>query len=246
VIIAILLADPVRAKTQHWSETILRKGANCPVYYFWIFFCVGAVLWGALFGGTWLYVFYNHKKNPPFRSEPPTIQSTPKISIHPSGVLNLHSGEWANHVSLTVMNDGDIPVYGVWVKIWTENDGVASEHIRIKPTEDDPHAPIVAIENASQLVEVRSDALMWDFIDSQGHEAVLVRFYRLAPSEPRHLIVSSTAQKPTLAFTRVLEFKMEPDKVITQSDKKKIAFIVQVPESGTLKRLRFKTGKVKS
>lgn len=169
--------------------------------------------------------------------------STPRISIQPQVEIILHSGTWANKTTITIANNGYVPVYSVWVKIWTESQGVASEDIAIQPTEDDPHAPLVRIENDGQIVEIRSDVIMFNFIDSQNREAVLVRFYQLAENKSRHLMVSGKAALKSSAFVKMLGFKPEPDKVLTQP--KKAAFLFQVPESGTLKSLRFKTGELK-
>lgn len=80
-VLVVLLDDSVRARTQRWSEELLRKGAKQPMFYFWIFFGIGAVLWGTIFGGTWFYEMRAHKKNPPpFPPSPSAVSKPPTAS----------------------------------------------------------------------------------------------------------------------------------------------------------------------
>ena len=65
------------------------------------------------------------------------------ISLEPDGEFSLHSGNWSNTTRLIVQNTRPTRLYSVILKIWTESVGVKSEDILIRPTEDNPHAPLI-------------------------------------------------------------------------------------------------------
>lgn len=138
------------------------------------------------------------------------------ITVSPAGPFPLHSADWANSVTLSVRNSGEDPLYSVFVKVWTETEGVKSADIGIEPSEDNPHAPMLTVESNGSKIQIRSDVLMCNWIDKEKRQGVLVRFYELQGKATRHLIVKGSAKVASTAFAKVLEHKEAPDNVLTK------------------------------
>lgn len=153
------------------------------------------------------------------------------LSVTPTS-LRLHTGDWSVKTSVRVSNRTDVELFSVFVKIAVETGAINSESIQIEAG-----SQTTALQGVFGRRALSADLLIFDLIDANGHEAVLLRFHSIEARQTREFIVWGTSQIPSTAQVRVSSFSQQPDEVLEQPQKVAVPF--RAPESGQLKGFRF-------
>src|SRR5437016_692503 len=129
------------------------------------------------------------------------------IKIQPVEEFSLREGPWSNTRRVVVTNIGSTAFYAVWVKILVRSPGISSDQIKIGG-EIDAEAP------KAQLGEVllSTDGFGFFGVDRDGHEAVLVRLYRVGGKD-RTIDVSTTASANCSVVASIVGFKLSPEPI---------------------------------
>jgi len=156
------------------------------------------------------------------------------ISLRPNQRFLLRKGNFASRTPLFVTNTRDTPIYSAYIKISTTDPGITAHDIRINPDLKLGSPPMRVGD-----VVMQTDVIVWDFVDSQNHQAALIRFFMLKPRDTRTLVVCSASKNDGWATPEVLGGSDSPSPLGTYNEDPGFSFIS--PDKGTMTGLRLFT-----
>ena len=151
-------------------------------------------------------------------------------TIRPTEQFPLYSDGWTRVTPVLIDNNNDSPTYGVQVKITTVSfQRIPAREIVIEP---DVNPDPVNIRMGD--ISVLADVAMFDFVDRNNQESVIIQFYELTPHQTRRLMVSTTSKVDSQARASFIQVSKKPPALSRRNDNN-IAVEFVSPGDGTLK-----------
>ena len=157
-----------------------------------------------------------------------------EVSVYPDTRFLLNTGKGPNKTSVTITNECKRTVYSVFIKIWTDTEGVELGNIKFEGIDEGKNAPKVKAGAGT----IDSDVTMIDCIDKDNNVAILINYYQLSAKERRGLIVYGNAPVPSHALAKFVKYQEEPGMVFEEDGKGNIRW--NIPEDCKMKAQRFR------
>ncbi|WP_408998317.1 TIR domain-containing protein [Syntrophus buswellii] len=159
-------------------------------------------------------------------------------SIAPNN-FRLQGGDWSVKTSVFVSNRSESTLYALSIKLTIQSDNYSAKDVHVDIVGDQG----TDVKASPGLPPVSGDSIIFDGIDSERHEALLVILSKIAPKQNREIIFSGrrTLKKTeeALASVKICDFNTEPVEFFMECQGK-VAFKFQVPETFTMKSIRWK------
>ena len=153
--------------------------------------------------------------------------------------FRLQSSNWSVKTSVIVSNLSDRNLYALSIKLAIEDGNLKAEDVEV----DVPGKKGTYIRSSYRLLPISGDAIIFNGIDSENHEAILVVISRIAAKQNREIIFSGKRPlkegEESLASVKICDFKTEPVEFFMEKQGE-VALIFQPPENFTAADVRLK------